>query len=170
MWQEIPFLLDQRGSWKIVISDFDKYVSKMWARAAARDEAMEVVVEIEKGQAGFRREQVQRDFSDDSADDAGNNNKSKLAELCVQTTLLDNSSKTNMSKLPNLASVCDRYGASNYADDSLCHTGWLRYYNQSEYKSNYWTTETGRREEAMQRSKARCIAWKFKETLILIFW
>ena len=95
----------------------------MWARAAARDEAMEVVVEIEKGQAGFRQEQVQRDFSDDSADDAGNNNKSKLEEHCVQTTLLDNSSKRNMSKLPNLASVCDRYGASNYASDSLCHTG-----------------------------------------------
>ena len=44
-------------------------------RAAAKNEAMEVAVEIEKGQAGFRQEQVQLGFSDDSADDAGNNDK-----------------------------------------------------------------------------------------------
>ena len=56
---------------------------------------MEVVVEIEKGQAGFRQEQVQLDFSDDSADDAGNNDKSELNEYYIQTTMLDNSSKRN---------------------------------------------------------------------------
>ena len=37
-----------------------------------------MAVEIEKGQAGFRQEQVQLDFSDGSAEDAGNNDKSKL--------------------------------------------------------------------------------------------
>ena len=47
----------------------------MWARAAARNKAMEVAVKIVKGQAGFRQEQVQLGFSDDSADDAGNNDK-----------------------------------------------------------------------------------------------
>ena len=62
--------------------------------SAARDEAMEVAVEIEKGQAGVRQEQVQLDFSDDSADDVGNNDKSKLDEDYVQTTSRsDNSSK-----------------------------------------------------------------------------
>ena len=58
----------------------------MWARAAARDEAMEVAVEIQKGQAGFKQEQVQLDFSDDSTDDAGNNDKSKLEEDYILTT------------------------------------------------------------------------------------
>ena len=46
---EIPFLLDQRGARKMVISDNDKDLSKMWARTAAKDEAMEVAVKIEKG-------------------------------------------------------------------------------------------------------------------------
>ena len=41
---------------------------------------MEVAVEIEKGQAGFRKEQEQLDFSDFSAKDAGNNEKNKLNE------------------------------------------------------------------------------------------
>ena len=76
--REIPLLFDQRGVRKMVISDINRDVSKMWARAAARDEAMEVAVEIKKGQAGVRQEQVQLDFSDDIADDAGNNDKSKL--------------------------------------------------------------------------------------------
>ena len=70
---------------------------------------MEVAVEIEKVQAGFRQEQVQLDFSDDSAEDAGNNDKSELNEYYIQTTMSDNSSKRNLSKLPNLASVCDRW-------------------------------------------------------------
>ena len=73
---------------------------------------MELAVEIEKDQAGFRQEQVLLDFSDDSADDAGNNDKSQLNEYYIQATMLDNSSKRNLSKLPNLASVCDRYGVS----------------------------------------------------------
>ena len=60
--REISLLLEQRGARKMVISDIDKNVSKMWAQAAARDEAMEVAVEIQKGQAGFRQEQVQLDF------------------------------------------------------------------------------------------------------------
>ena len=91
---KIPCLLDQSGARKTIISDIDRDVSKMWARAAARDEAMEVAVEIQKGQAGFRQEQVQLDFSDDSADDAGNNDKSKLDEDYVETTSMsDNSSK-----------------------------------------------------------------------------
>ena len=108
--REIPVFLDQRGTRKLIIPDIDKDVSKMWARAAARDEyiIMEVAVEIEKGQAGFRQEQVQLDFSDDSAEDAGNN-KSELNEYYIQTTMSDNSSKRNLSKLPNLASVCDRW-------------------------------------------------------------
>ena len=95
----------------------------MLARAVARNEAMEVAVKIEKGQAGFRQEQVQLDFSDDSADDAGNNNKCKLNKYYIQLTMSDNSSKRNLSKLPNLASVCDRYGVSNYANDSFGHIG-----------------------------------------------
>ena len=95
----------------------------MRARAAARDEAMEVAVEIKKGQAGFRQEQVQHYFSDDSADDAGNDDKSKLGEYYIQTTMPDNSSKRNWTKLSNLASVCDRYGVSNYAGDSFGYIG-----------------------------------------------
>ena len=77
---------------------------------------MEMAVEIEKDQAGVRQEQVQLDFSDDSANDAGNNYKSKLDEDYIQTTSMsDNCSKKNVIKLSNLASVCDRYGVSNYA-------------------------------------------------------
>ena len=95
----------------------------MWARAVARDEAMEVAVEFEKDQAEFRQEQVQDDFSDDSANDAGKNEKSKLKEYYIKTTMSYNSSKRNLSKLSNLASVCDRYGVSNYAGDSFGHVG-----------------------------------------------
>ena len=113
--REIPFLLDQHVARKMVISDIDKDVSKMWARAAARDEAMEVAVEIEKSQAEFRQEQVHLDFSNDSADDDGNNNKSKLDKDYIQTTISDDSFKRNVTKRPNLASVCNRYGMSNYA-------------------------------------------------------
>ena len=92
--REIPLLLDLSGARKTVISDIDKDVSKMLARAAARDEAMEVAVKIQKGQAEFRQEQVQLDFSDDSADDAGNNDKRKLDEDYVQTTSMSgNTSK-----------------------------------------------------------------------------
>ena len=55
---------------------------------------MEVAVEVEKGQAGVRQEQVQVDFSDDSADDTGSNDKSKLDEDYIQTTSMsDNSPK-----------------------------------------------------------------------------
>ena len=92
----------------------------MRAQAAARDETMEVAVKIQKGQAGFRQEQVQLDFSDDSADDADNNDKSKLDEDYIQTTSMsDSSSKQNLIKLSNLASVCYRYGVSNYAGAAL---------------------------------------------------
>ena len=56
-----------------------------------------MAAEIEKGQAGFRQEQVQLDFSNDSADDAGNNDKSKLDEVYIQTTsMLDNSPKKKL--------------------------------------------------------------------------
>ena len=74
-----------------------------------------MAVEIEKGEARLRQAQEQLDFSDDSADDVGNNNKSKLDKDYIQMTMSDNSSKRNLTKLFNLASVCDRYGMSNYA-------------------------------------------------------
>ena len=80
----------------------------MWAQAAARNEAMEVAVKIVKGQAGCRQKHAQLGFSDDSADDAGNNDKRKLNKYYIQTTMSDNISKRNLSKLPNIASICDR--------------------------------------------------------------
>ena len=40
--REIQFLLDQRCARKMVIADTDRNVSRMWARAAARDEAIKV--------------------------------------------------------------------------------------------------------------------------------
>ena len=52
---------------------------------------------------------MQLDFFDDSAEDAGNNDKSELNEYYIQTTMSDNSSKRNLSKLPNLASICERW-------------------------------------------------------------
>ena len=47
----------------MVIADIDRNVSRMWALAAARDEAMEVAAEIEKVQAEVRQEQVQLELS-----------------------------------------------------------------------------------------------------------
>ena len=35
--REIQFLLDQRCAWKMIIADINRNVSRMWARAAARD-------------------------------------------------------------------------------------------------------------------------------------
>ena len=46
--REIQFLLDQRCAQKMIIADIDRNVSRMWARATARDEAMEVAAKIEK--------------------------------------------------------------------------------------------------------------------------
>ena len=65
--REIQFLLDQRCARKMIIADINRNISRMWARAAARDEAMEVATEIEKVQAEVRQEQVQLDLSDESA-------------------------------------------------------------------------------------------------------
>ena len=52
----IQFLLDQRCAREMVIADIDRNVSRMWARAAARDESMEVAAEIEKVQAKVKQE------------------------------------------------------------------------------------------------------------------
>ena len=75
--REIQFLLDQRCARKMVIADIDRNVSRMWARAAARDKAMDVAAEIEKVQAEVRQEQVQLDLSDESAYEVGNNDRAK---------------------------------------------------------------------------------------------
>ena len=116
---EIQFLLDQRCSRKVVIADIEKNVSKMWARAAARDEAMEVAAEIEKVQAEVRQEQVQLDLSDESAYEVGDNEKSKIDKDYIQMNISHNSSKRKLTKLPTLASVCNRYGVSNYAGAAI---------------------------------------------------
>ena len=88
-------------------------------RAAARDEAMEVAAEIEKVQAEVRQEHVQLDLSDESAYEVGDNDKSKIGEDYIQMNISDNSSKRNLTKLPTLASVCDRYDVSNYAGAAI---------------------------------------------------
>ena len=62
---------------------------------------------------------MQLGFSDDSADDVGNNDKSELDKDYIQTTMSDNSSKKNSTKLSNLESVCDRFYVSNYADAAI---------------------------------------------------
>ena len=92
----------------MVIADIDRNVSRMWARAA-RNETMEVAAEIEKVQAEIRQEQVQLDLSDESAYEVGDNDKSKIDEDYIQTNISDNSSKRNLTKLPTLTSICDRY-------------------------------------------------------------
>ena len=103
----------------MIIADIDRNVSRMWARAAARDEAMEVAAEIEKVQAEVRQEQMQLDLSDESAYEVGDNDKSKIDEDYIQINISDNSSKRNLTKLPTLASVCDRYGVSNCANAAI---------------------------------------------------
>ena len=113
--REIQFSHDQRCARKMIIADIDRNVSRMWARAAARDEAMEVSAEIEKVQAEVRQEQVQLDLSDESAYKVGDNNKSKIDEDYIQMNISHSSFKRNLTKLPTLASVCNRYGVSNYA-------------------------------------------------------
>ena len=103
----------------MVIADINRNVSRMWARAAARHEAMEMIVEVEKVQAEVRQEQVQLDLSDKSAYEVGDNDKSKIDEYYIQINISDNSSKRNLTKLPILASVCNRYGVSNYAGAAI---------------------------------------------------
>ena len=117
--RETQFLLDQRCARKIIIADIDRNVSRMWARAAERDEAMEVAAEIENVQAEVKQEQVQLDLSDESAYEVGDNDKSKTDEDYIQTNISDNSFKRNLTKLPTLASVCDRYDVSNYAGAAI---------------------------------------------------
>ena len=108
--REIQFLLNQRFARKMVIADIDRNVSRMWARAAARDEAI---------QAEVRQEQVQLDLSDESAYEVRDNDMSKIDEDYIQMNISDNSSKKNLTKFPTLASVCDRYGVSNYAGAAI---------------------------------------------------
>ena len=143
--REIHFLLDQRCAWKMVIADIDRNVSRMWARAAARDEAMEVAAEIEKVQAEVRQEQVQLDLSDESAYEVGDNNKSKTDKDYIQMNIPDNSFKTNLTKLSTLTLVCNKYGVSNYAGAAIASATLVNYFiiNKAD-KSSYWTTETGR--------------------------
>ena len=89
----------------MVIADINRNVSRMWAGAAARDEAMKVAAKIEKVQAEVRQKQVQLDLSDESAYEVGDNHKSKIDEDYIQMNISDNSSKRNLIKLPTLASV-----------------------------------------------------------------
>ena len=117
--REIQFLLDQRCARKMIIAEIDRNVSRMWARAAARDEAMDVATEIEKFQTEVRQEQVQLDLSNESVYEVGDNDKSKIDEDFIQMNISDNSSKRNLTKLPTLASVCDRYSVSNYAGAAI---------------------------------------------------
>ena len=153
--REIQFLLDQRCAQKMVIADIDRNVSIMWTRAAARNEAMEVAAEIEKVQAEVRQEQVQLDLSDESAYEVGDNNKSKTDEDYIQMNIPHNSFKTNLTKLSTLTLVCNKYGVSNYAGAAIASATLVDYsiINKAD-KSSYWTTETERQEEAMQRGKA----------------
>ena len=114
----IQFLLDQRCARKI-IADIDRNVSRMWAPAVARDEVMEVATEIEKVQAEVRQDQVQLDLSDESAYEVGDNDNSKIDEDYIQMNISENSSERNLTKLSTLASVCKRYGVSNYAGAAI---------------------------------------------------
>ena len=117
--REIQFLLDQHCARKMIIAEIDRNVSRMWAQAAARDEAMEVATEIEKVQTEVRQEQVQLDLSNESVYEVGDNDKSKIDEDFIQMNISDNSSKRNLTKLRTLASVCDRYSVSNYAGAAI---------------------------------------------------
>ena len=80
---------------------------------------MKVATEIEKVQAEVRQDQVQLDLSDESAYEVGDNDKSKIDKDYIQMNIADNSSKQNLTKLPTLAPLCDRYGVSNYADAAI---------------------------------------------------
>ena len=116
---EIQFWLDQRSARKMVIVDIDRNVSRMWARAVARDTTMEVAAKMEKTQAEVRREDVQLDFSNESASEVGGNSRSGFHEDYAQTTIFDKSSPRNLTKLPNIASIGDRYGVSNYTGATI---------------------------------------------------
>ena len=58
---------------------------------------------------------MQLDLPVESACEVGDNDKSKIDKDFIQKNISDNSSKRNLTKLPTLASVCDRYGVSNHA-------------------------------------------------------
>ena len=62
---------------------------------------------------------MQLDLSDKSAYEVGNNNKSKIDKDYIQINISDNSSNRNLTKLLTLASVCNRYGVSNYAGAAI---------------------------------------------------
>ena len=146
-------------------------LARMWAQVAARDEAMEVAAEIEKVQAEVRQEQVQLDLSDKSAYKVGNNDKSKIDEDYIQINISDNSSKRNLTKLPTLASVCDRYGVSNYAGAAIASAMLVDYaiITKVDKSQVIGPQKLGDGEEAMQRGKAGSRACKFKGTHIFIF-
>ena len=120
-------MLDQRCARKIVIADINRNVCRMWARAAARDKTIEVAAEVERVQAQVTQEQVQLNLSDESAYKVGDNDKTKIDKDYIQMKISDNSSKRNLTKLPTLASVCDKYGVSNYAGAVIASTTLVDY-------------------------------------------
>ena len=88
---------------------------------------MVVAAEIEKVQAEVRQEQMQLDLSGESAYEVGDNDKSKIDKDYLQTNISENSSKKNLIKLPTLASVCNRYGVSNYAGAAIASATLVNY-------------------------------------------
>ena len=70
---------------------------------------------------------MQLDLSDESAYEVGDNDKNEIEEDYIQTNISDNSSKRNLTKLPTLASVCDRYGVPNYAGAAIASSTLVDY-------------------------------------------
>ena len=62
---------------------------------------------------------MQLDLSDESAYEVGDNDKNKIDKDYIQMNISDNSSKRDLTKLLTPASVCDRYGVSNYAGAAI---------------------------------------------------
>ena len=70
---------------------------------------------------------MQLDLSDESAYEVGDKHKSKIDEDYIQINISDNSSKRNLTRLPTLASVCARYGVSNYAGAAIASATLIDY-------------------------------------------
>jgi hypothetical protein len=119
--REIQFLLDQRGSRRMVITGVDINVTRMWERAAAREE-----VEAKKARKETMRQEEMQDLQadlqilDENATDVEEEDTAPADRDTdyVPDSLVDKG-KNNMTRLPNLAAVCDRYCVSNYAGAAI---------------------------------------------------
>ena len=113
---------------------------------------------------------MQLDFSDDSADDADNNNKSKVDEDYIQTTMSDNTSNRNLTKLLILLQLVIDMLCQIMLELPQLRPHWLiRYYSQSAYESIIGPQKLGDEKRRSREERVEKQSLEIKKLTFLYF-